>query len=370
MASKKTRLAIAVLVVASFLAVAGNALAAYHPVLPGGLNQHNPVVALAQFNSRAAVDSSLGARLASNTGESTFNVSHYQAIGYGNASKNSTNTAVDDNGNSVPATDTNHCKVGAKVLIVLNVVTQNEAEICTGCANPRIARIITNLPKKPWTVSTVVRFHREMHKRFVKICPSGQKVFGKLDVLVSGLVRGRAWGTIQGKMHAMIRAQVQEKILATVKIKCGKAPKHVVPKPKPKPRPVPTPTAAPCSVNGVTIINSPGTQIITCPNFWVWCGNIVLGPYTSFKQANTAVCSNTNTPPVVVNCNCTSPPPPPPVPPTPPGKCPGNTCGAAPPPNNSGQPTSPGVSGDDPETQDTPPAGCVPTPDNGWCTGV
>jgi hypothetical protein len=187
MASKKTRLAIAVLVVASFLAVAGNALAAYHPVLPGGLNQHNPVVALAQFNSRAAVDSSLGARLASNTGESTFNVSHYQAIGYGNASKNSTNTAVDDNGNSVPATDTNHCKVGAKVLIVLNVVTQNEAEICTGCANPRIARIITNLPKKPWTVSTVVRFHREMHKRFVKICPSGQKVFGKLDVLVSGL---------------------------------------------------------------------------------------------------------------------------------------------------------------------------------------
>jgi len=319
-------LILALTTVGAFLLFANSAFASgghLHPVLPGGLDTHNSRHAWKQFNSRAAFDTSLGSRLASNTGERSYNANHYQVVGYGKASPNSTNTAIDDNGHSVPAGDTSHCKVGAKVLIVLNVVTENEAEICTGCANPRIARIIHNLPSKPWSLSTVMAFHRKVQKPFKITCPSGQKVSGVLKAWVNGKVGGRSWGQLQGRMSARIRAFVNAKIHAEVNLRCGPAPKPPAPKPTPPP-------AGSCNAN-----NSPGA--VVCSSFYVivTCGGaqITINGATqqeAIQNASQYVSQNCNssTPP----CNCT--PPPPPV-------CPPGTTGT--PPNCVTPPTAPSV---------------------------
>jgi hypothetical protein len=281
---------------------------AQYDLMPKGISTVSAKAAWSQYNSRAFIDPNLRQLMQQQMNVTNYNPNDYRVLGYGKASPDTSNSSVLNNGAVVPARNSTHCFVGAQVLIVVSKSTGAKLEICTACGNPRLRRVIQQIPKRPWKLGTVLSFQKRVSKPVT--CPNGKRV-GRLNVLVLGTVHGRTFGTLRGSMRAQMRLQINLVVQAKVKLKC------VVPRPS-KPKPVPTPTAAPCSVNGVTIINSPGTQIITCPNFWVFCGNVALGPYSSITQTNTVVCSNKGTTPVVVNCNCTSPPPPPSTPCVPP----------------------------------------------------
>ncbi len=258
-----------------------------HPVLPGGLTQSNPVVAQAQLMSRATVDPKLGQRLAHSTGAASFNPADYRAIGYGKAT--GTNTGVDNQGNFVAARDTSRCHRGAKVLILLNIRTQGQAEICTGCANPRIRAIIAHLPQRPWAVGTVMAFHRYVTKPVSIRCPSGQKVFGQLKVSVNGVIRANSWGELQGKMSVKIRAQVRAAISAQVTLRCGLAPA--------KPLPV---KPGNCNV----VVNGNNNVVNNCVFVINVCGATFIGS-NSQKVSDQAQ--------AWVNINCVGTPVPPPA---------------------------------------------------------
>jgi archaellum component FlaF (FlaF/FlaG flagellin family) len=294
----------AILVVAiGFMIYTGNALAttrqANHVLIPGGVSTTNAKAAWSKINSRAVIDPGFAQMLASQANVSVYNPGDWRAIGYGRASAGTSNTSVLGNGQLVPAQETKNCHVGAKVLIVVNKTTNAKLEICTACGNPRLRQVIIRIPKRPWALGTVIRFRKHVVKSIQPLtCPSGDKVTGRLDVWVKGLVKARTWGQVQGAMSAKQKLQINLAITAQVKLKCKASPPQ-------SPRPAITQTAAQaCSAKGgawdsslelCTIIQIVGN----CSNITVVNGN---GNVVTTTQEG--------------NCNTETPPTPPVTPPT------------------------------------------------------
>jgi hypothetical protein len=216
---------------------------ANYEFIPGGISRHNAQAAWSKVSSRLAVDSNMAQAIASQAGAASFNHGDYRTVGFGRASPGTTNSSVLSNGRVVPAGETANCHVGARVLILIHKVTGKRLEICTACSNPRLGgSSVQPIPQRPWRLGTVLPFHRQV-TRPIK-CPDGRKI-GSLKITLKGVVRGRTWGTVQGRMTAKLKLKLKLKLKAVVKVKCA-----------PPAKPVVTPPPPPAVNNNITINNS------------------------------------------------------------------------------------------------------------------
>jgi hypothetical protein len=257
---RKMRILIALASVGAFFALAGNALATPHHVdmmqasslyrpFPEGINPNNANQALSQVMSRASWDSQYAQVIMQQTGDSSFDSSHYTTLGYSaHAPAGTTNSALTGSGTVVPVTDHDGSQ-SVKVLLVMNIVTKQTVAIMVRCGNPRLHPFTKPIPWKPFQKGTLIHVNRQVSKPVSIKCPSGQEVTGTVTATVRGVVSARTWGKVQGSLNLRLQQSVNLQVKVLASLKCGAAP-------------VQPPAKGACSLNGVPQPSVPSGYVV------------------------------------------------------------------------------------------------------------
>lgn len=410
----------AILVVTGLFLGVSHANAAVGPLIPGGLPTHNKAAALQKLMGRAAYDRYLQQTMARSTGAKSFKADDYQAVGYTNgAPKGTVNSAVDiGNGQVVTAQDTINCNKKSRMLEIRNKVTKAVMYVCTKCANPRIYST-RPAPKRKFVLKTALNVNKVISRIYTRTCPgTGERVLVRASSRIKGVIRGSAWGKVQGSLAARINVAFKGNLTQKVSIQCRGAlltkinfTKYLFdssgkdissshtgdtfqvylgiydkqsdgsfqqshPTMRVKMHPGTTQSIShyirkgeglyACvdprdeDANNTVVANAQGNPDPKFGCLWV--------VYNGKGDVN-YVFYNRQKPPKTVPPPSSPPPttPPPPTPPLSPKTTVPQTN-----PNNEGQPTEPKIEGkeNDPVTNTPAPADCVPSNDNNWCTGV